>query len=220
MDDPLIVVRAVQFAATLSLAGAAIFTVFIAQPALRLDACAELRALVGRRLSLIAWSALALTLFSGAAWFVLVAQSISEQPLAEVLADGGGLRIILLETDFGRDWLVRLVLVAVLALLLTADLRGGQGYRDLRWLATVLAAVGVVGTLAWAGHGVGGSGIAGSIHLIEDFLHLVAAAAWVAVCCRLLCCSPLHSEPQRCRSRARQACVFLPAALRPSASSF
>jgi hypothetical protein len=67
VDDPLIVVRAVQFAATLSLAGAAIFTVFIAQPALRLDAGAELRALVGRRLSLIAWSALALTLFSGAA---------------------------------------------------------------------------------------------------------------------------------------------------------
>jgi hypothetical protein len=76
VDDSLIVVRAVQFAATLSLAGAAIFNVFIAQAALRLDAGAELRAVVGRRLTLIGWSVLALTLLSGAAWFVLVVQSI------------------------------------------------------------------------------------------------------------------------------------------------
>ncbi len=180
MDDSLIVVRAVHFAATLTLAGVAMFNIFVAQPALRVADGGELRALVSRRLSLIAWSALTLTLLSGAAWFALVVQSISsDQPLAEVLTDVGGLWIVLLETGFGRDCLVRLVLVVVLGVLLTADLRSGQKHGDLRKLAIVLAAAGLAGTLAWAGHGVGGTGIARSIHTAADFLHLVAAAAWV-----------------------------------------
>lgn len=179
MDDPLVVVRAVHFAATLTLAGVAIFNIFVAQPALRLADGAKLREPVGRRLTLIGWSALALTLLSGAAWFVLVAQSISDQPLADVLADGGGLRTVLLETDFGRDWLARLALIVVLALLVAAGLGGGRDSRPLLKLAIVLAAAGVAGTLAWAGHGVGGTGIDGSIHAAADFLHLVAAAAWV-----------------------------------------
>ena len=74
MDDPLIFVRAVHFAATLSVTGVALFNVFIAQPALRPPASAELRATVGRRLAWIGWIGLALTLLSGAAWFVLVAR--------------------------------------------------------------------------------------------------------------------------------------------------
>lgn len=179
MDDPFIVVRAVHFAATLTLAGVVIFNIFVAQPALRLAEGAELRAPVGRRLTLIGWSALTLTLLSGAGWFVLVAQSITDQPLADVLADGSSLRIVLLETDFGRDWLARLVLIVVLALLLAADLGGGRNGRPLFKLTIVLATAGVAGTLAWAGHGAGGTGIAGSIHLAADFLHLVAAAAWL-----------------------------------------
>jgi copper resistance protein D len=179
VGDPLIVARAVHFAATLTLAGVAIFNIFVGQPATRVADGAELQALVGRRLALIGWSALALTLLSGAAWFVLVAQSIIDQTLADVLADGEGLRIVLLETDFGRDWLTRLVLTVVLALLLAAELRGGRDRRSSLKLAIMLAAAGLAGTLAWAGHGVGGSGIAGNVHLAADFLHLVAAAAWV-----------------------------------------
>ena len=180
MDEPLIIARAVHFTATLSLAGAAIFNVYVAQAALRLDAGGELRAVVGRRLALIGWSALALTLLSGAAWFVLVVQSISsDQPLAEVLTDIGGLRIVLLETDFGRDWLARLVLLVVIAVLLASDLGGERDSRGSLKIAIVLAAAGLTGTLAWAGHGVGGAGLAGSIHTAADFLHLVAAAAWV-----------------------------------------
>jgi copper resistance protein D len=33
--------------------------------------------------------------------------------------------------------------------------------------------------LAWGGHGVGGAGLGGRIHLAADFVHLIAAAAWV-----------------------------------------
>jgi putative copper resistance protein D len=181
VDDPLIFVRAVHFGATLTAAGAALFNVFIAQPALRLSTCrAELRATIGRRLAWIAWIGLALTLLSGAAWFALVAQAISDQPLASVLSDGGVLQSVFLDTDFGRDWLLRLVLIALLAGLFAASLRETRGSsRGLLKLAVVLAAAGFAGTLAWAGHGNGGVGLAGNIHLAADFLHLIAAAAWV-----------------------------------------
>ena len=126
MDDPLILVRAVHFAATLTASGAAFFKVFIAQPALRPAAHAELRAAIGRRLAWIAWIGLVLALLSGAAWFVLVAQSISDQPLETVLFDASVLQAVLLDTDFGRDWLLRLVLTALLAGLLAADFREKQ----------------------------------------------------------------------------------------------
>ena len=180
MDDPLIFVRAVHFAATLSAAGAAFFNVFIAQPALRPSAGrAELRAAIGGRLAWIAWIGLVLTLLSGAAWFMLVAQSISDQPLASVLSDGSVLQSVLLDTDFGRDWLMRLLLIALLAGLLVAKLREKRDSRGFLELAIVLVAAGLAGTLAWAGHGNGGAGLTGSIHLAADFLHLVAAAAWV-----------------------------------------
>jgi len=180
VDDPLIFVRAVHFAATLTAAGTTLFNVFIAQPTLRpLAGRAELRAAIGSRLAWTAWIGLVLTLLSGAAWFVLVAQSMSDEPLASVLSDGSVLRTVLLGTDFGRDWLLRLALIALLAGLASVDLRGKRENSRFLKLAIVLVAAGLAGTLAWAGHGIGGAGLPGSIHLAADFLHLVAAAAWV-----------------------------------------
>jgi putative copper resistance protein D len=177
--DPLIFVRAVHFAAALSVAGVAFFHIFIARPVLRSAASAELRATVVRRLAWIAWTGLALTLLSGAAWFALVAQSISDQPLTSVLSDGSILQAVLLETDFGRDWLLRLLLIVLLGGLLAAELRETQEGGGLLKLAIVLVAAGLAGTLAWAGHGIGGAGLPGSVHLAADFVHLIAAAAWV-----------------------------------------
>ena len=138
-----------------------------------------MRAAVGRRLAWIAWIGLLLTLLSGAAWFVLVAQSISDQPLASVLSDGGVLRAVLLDTEFGRDWLLRLLLIGLLAGLLAAGSRGKPDGRGFLKLAIVLVAAGLAGTLAWAGHGIGGAGLGGRVHLAADFVHLIAAAAWV-----------------------------------------
>jgi copper resistance protein D len=179
VDDPLIYVRAVHFAATLSVAGVAFFHIFIARPVLRRAASAELRATVVRRLAWIAWIGLALTLLSGAAWFVLVSASISDQPLETALSDASVLQAVLLDTDFGRDWLLRLLLIALLAGLLAAGLREKQDNRGFLKLSIVLAAAGLAGTLAWAGHGIGGAGLGGRVHLAADLVHLIAAAAWV-----------------------------------------
>jgi copper resistance protein D len=179
VDDPLIFVRAVHFAATLTVAGVAFFHIFIARPVLRRAASAEFRATVVRRLAWIAWIGLALTLLSGAAWFVLVAQAISDQPLTSVLSDNSILQAVLLDTDFGRDWLLRLLLIVLLAGLLAAELGETQDGRGFLKLAVVLVAAGLAGTVAWAGHGIGGAGRPGSVHLAADFVHLIAAAAWV-----------------------------------------
>ena len=179
MDDPLVFARAVHFAATLSVTGVALFNVFVAQPVLRPPASPELRASVVRRLAWIGWIGLALALLSGAAWFVLVSASISDQPLETVLSDASILQAVLLDTDFGRDWLLRLLLIALLAGLLAADLREKQDSGGFLKFAIVLAAAGLAGTLAWAGHGIGGAGLGGRIHLAADFVHLIAAAAWV-----------------------------------------
>jgi copper resistance protein D len=108
-----------------------------------------------------------------------VAQSISDQPLESVLSDGSVLKAVLLNTDFGRDWLLRLLLIVLLAGLLAAELRETQEGGGLLKLAIVLVAAGLAGTLARAGHGIGGAGLPGSVHLAADFVHLIAAAAWV-----------------------------------------
>ena len=179
MDDPLILVRAVHFAATLSVVGAAFFQVFIAWSVLEGTARVELRAALVRRLAWIVWIGFALMLLSGTAWFVLVAQSISDQPIGTVLSDDSILGAVLFDTDFGRDWLLRLGLIALLAGLLAADLRGTKDSGGFLKTAMVVVAAGLAGTLAWAGHGNGGAGLAGSIHLAADVLHLIAAAAWL-----------------------------------------
>jgi copper resistance protein D len=79
----------------------------------------------------------------------------------------------------GARVLLRLGLIALLAGLLAADLRGTKDSGGFLKTAIVVVAAGLAGTLAWAGHGNGGAGLAGSIHLAADVLHLIAAAAWV-----------------------------------------
>ena len=82
-------------------------------------------------------------------------------------------------TDFGYDWIARLVLTVLLVGIL---LPFGTTVRiTSSWKGTlaVLLAACLVGALAFAGHAAAGSGIEGAIHLTADILHLVAAAAWV-----------------------------------------
>src|SRR5262245_62749011 len=112
VGDPLIFIRMIHFAATLSLAGAVIFGAAIAGPIMRQmeDAGAALRA----RLMRIAWWSFAAALISGTAWLVLLAAEISERAPGEIFSEGI-LSTVLLHTTFGHDWLARLGLAALLA---------------------------------------------------------------------------------------------------------
>jgi putative copper resistance protein D len=177
VDDPLVYARALHFGATLTVAGVVFFVVFIAEAALR-EAGAPLSGVVRRRLAWLAWIALIVTALSGAAWLFLVAQSISDQLFENVFSQGI-LWTVLSETDFGRDWLVRLALTCLLGALFIPFLSTKRAPAGWVSAIAVLAAAALVGTLAWAGHAVGGSGIEGSVHPAADILHLIAAAGWV-----------------------------------------
>jgi copper resistance protein D len=179
VNDPLIVARAVHFAATLSMAGVVLFQVFIAAPALGAGGDRPaLAAIVRRRLAYIAWIALPLCAISGAVWLVITAQSMSGVGLSDVFSEDV-LGTVLLQTGFGRDWIARFVLLVLLAGTLVLLLSPRQTKSGWLNIAVVALAAGLSGSLAWAGHAVGAEGIQGIVHPAADFVHLVAAAAWV-----------------------------------------
>ena len=165
MDSFLIAARAVHFAATISLAGVFAFLCLVADaPSPRLS----------RRLAILAWTSLALALASGAVWLLLVAAEMSGEPVAEL--GGGVIATVLRQTRFGQVWMLRLALAAALAVLLVAP----QRWRGLVWCwAGLILAAGVLGSLAWAGHGASTPGAPGNLHLAADIVHLLAAGAWV-----------------------------------------
>lgn len=179
MDDPLIWVRIVHFASTMLVSGVVFFLVFIAEPAFReADGNVRVPAAVRSRLVLFVWTGLILVLISGAAWLLLVASQMADLPAAEMFSDAA-IWIVITRTDFGHDWVARLVLTGLLAVAFfpVPSTKFVESYW--RRLFAVLLAAGIVGTLAWAGHAAAGQGFDGTIHLAADTLHLIAAAAWV-----------------------------------------
>jgi putative copper resistance protein D len=173
--DPLIWVRAIHFASTVSVAGVVFFLLGVAEPAFaKADHAARIAVPVRRHLIWLAWIALLLVAISGAAWLILLAQRISDGSLTAVFRDGI-VWIVLTRTGFGSAWAVRLVLVALLATFLPLNAERGIA----RPAGAVFVAACVCGSLAFAGHAAAGDGIEGTVHLTADILHLVAAAAWV-----------------------------------------
>ena len=179
MHDPLFYVRALHFAATITVAGVVFFIVCVGEPAFR---CAKADArgavAVRARLAWMAWIGLAIALLSGVFWLVLTAESMSGEPLGS-LASQGVLWTVLTQTEFGNDWLLRFALACVLGGLFLHFLPA-NGATSL-WLkaVTAIVAAALVGTLAFAGHAIGGQGVEGILHPLADVLHLVAAATWV-----------------------------------------
>jgi copper resistance protein D len=125
----------------------------------------------------LAWISLVLTAASGFAWFVLVAASMSERPAAEVFS-AGILWVVLLQTDFGHAWLIRALLVVLLAAVFAFALTTKPKRSAAIWLNVIAAAMaaGLVGILAWGGHAAGGAGTEGIVHPAADFLHLTAGS--------------------------------------------
>ncbi|MBV8119967.1 MAG: copper homeostasis membrane protein CopD, partial [Alphaproteobacteria bacterium] len=167
MNSFLIASRALHYASTISLAGVFVFVCFVATR--------EVSPRLGRRLSLLAWTSLALAVLSGTAWLLFVAAQMSGQPIS-VMVSQGVVGIVLQRTRFGQVWTARTALAFISAALLVL----ARGWRSrLRCWSGLAVAAGLLASLAWAGHGAATPGRPGDLHLTADIVHLLAAGAWV-----------------------------------------
>lgn len=101
---------------------------------------------------------------------------MSGTPLMAVL-QGGVVNVVVTQTRFGQDWLLRGALSIVLAVCLAVQ--GRTRKRAAGWLG-LLAAAAFIASLAWAGHGAATEDVPlDALHLPADVLHLLAAGAWL-----------------------------------------
>jgi putative copper resistance protein D len=172
VEVALIAARAVHFTAALSLVGAIAFSTLIATPAYA-KANAPTPPKLRHRLRIIGWASLVIMVLSAVPWLLLIAAEMSGTALTD-LAHGRIIATVVTDTQFGRIWLLRLVLAGLLVpcLALLTKSRGIDG------AATVLGAA-LVAALAWEGHAGAEEGWGGALHSAADAIHLVAAALWL-----------------------------------------
>jgi copper resistance protein D len=178
--DALIAVRATHFAASILVAGAALFSVLVAEPVWqRPDPLSDAWLQPCRRhIAQVVGLGLALAVTSGAVQLVLIAAAATEETWTDVIGDGTAWTF-LLETHFGAIAQLRLLLALVLAGLLLQSTRARAAPPG--WLRTLSAAVAVafLGSLAWTGHAASATGVGANTHLLNDLVHTLAAGAWV-----------------------------------------
>jgi putative copper resistance protein D len=170
IDGPMVVTRAIHFAATATTAGALIFRGFVAEGAL--SGAPSAAPLLDRQVRLVAWIGLAVAVVSGLTWVLLLTMSLSDEGLGEAVMSGA-LRDVLNLTQFGLVSQIRLALAITLAICLALKRRALWC-----WLA-LAAAVALVASIAWTGHAASTPFTLGYLHLASDALHLVAASAWI-----------------------------------------
>lgn len=170
MNDPLIVIRAIHFAATAITTGTLMFQAVVAVPALHSAETAA--AAVRTQIRGVAGISLAITGASGAIWVLLEAAGMSGLPFSEAIT-GDVLSTVVNETQFGLVFEIRFVLAIILAACLAYD-----RLRLARWLA-LASALGLVAAIAWTGHAGSTVGEMAPLHLAADALHLIASAAWI-----------------------------------------
>jgi putative copper resistance protein D len=177
LNELLVVARAIHLASTLLLAGTVTFGVLIATPAFRADDGDPFAAGVRIALTRAIWAALVISMTSGAAWLMFLAGEIGGVPMTEALSDGL-VWVVLTQTQFGDDWILRLAIASLLAIFLLLPAIAPGLRVTINAVCALLAAC-LAGSLAWAGHAAATEGFDGTIHIASDALHLVAAAAWL-----------------------------------------
>jgi putative copper resistance protein D len=167
---PLIVVRAIHFAATAITTGALVFRTVVAKPALASEQAVA--RLIRTQTLIVAWIGLAIAVASGMVWLLFQAASMSGLPFGEAMTSSV-LLTVLNQTQFGRVSEIRIVLTIILAACLACD------RVPLADRFAPAAALGLTGAIAWTGHAGSTLGQTGNLHLTADALHLVAAASWI-----------------------------------------
>lgn len=129
-----------------------------------------------RRLRLLAfWSGMGAVVSAAAVLFATVA-GLGGGYAATL--DGSLWSAVVAETDFGRVWVVRILLATALtAVAAVAVARPAMRLRP----AGLLLASALLATIALTGHAQIEEGAAGLLHRAADAAHLLAAAAWIGV---------------------------------------
>jgi putative copper resistance protein D len=170
IDGPLVVVRAIHFAATATITGALTFRTLVAEA---VSASARPAAIIVRTQTLrVAWICLAISTASGVIWLLLEAASMSGLPLGKSITPDV-LSTVVNETQFGFVAQIRVALAVILAGCLAYD-----RFALARGLALAMS-LGLIAALAWTGHAGSTAGEIGVLHLAADIFHLFAAAIWM-----------------------------------------
>jgi putative copper export protein/mono/diheme cytochrome c family protein len=120
--------------------------------------------------------AVGVELVSGALWLLLEAAEISESVIQQALTPQV-LRSVLLQTRFGEVLLIRFGLTLAVGLCLVALLAARHRRTPIPMLCLTTAFAGSgFATLAWSGHA---AATPGSLHLLADAVHLLAAGLWL-----------------------------------------
>jgi copper resistance protein D len=178
LNDLLVYVRAVHFAAIILAAGMVIFQFLVAEPALR-TATAELHPVIEtlrRRWAWMVWTGLAVAAVTAAVWVSLLAADIYSASV-DVVWRNGSVWTVITQTRFGQVGSLRVVLGVLLAAFIAAPIDPAKRSR-LSGIAIPLA-IGVLIGPAWTGHAGATPGAVGQFALASDALHLLAAGAWV-----------------------------------------
>jgi putative copper resistance protein D len=163
----LIVARFLHYVAVTTLAGASFFPLYaygVVEPGTSSR---------WRQGALLAAAIVAL--LSGLLWFVFSVANMSGA-LADV-TDPEVVRSVLHDTGFGKVWAVRMILV--IAALGLASLRFASSGSRARSLAMPVVAAALLMSLAGVGHSQVEEGLAGTVHVVSDAAHLLAAGAWL-----------------------------------------
>jgi len=145
-----IILRLALYVDLLLLFGVALFALYSVNAPLRFRPLLRGLALLGALLSV--------------AGLLLMTSAMSGE--TEFAALWPHLQMMLLETDVGLAWALRMIaLIVVLA-------------QPGKWLASMTGAVALT-SLAWSGHGAMDEGSLRVWHFLSDILHLLAAGAWL-----------------------------------------
>jgi putative copper resistance protein D len=168
-----IVLRFTLYVDLLLLFGLALFALYSTDALLRLRPMLRGMALIGALLSM--------------AGLVLMTRAMSGETALAALWPH--LQMMLLETDVGLAWALRMI--ALIVLLIRPGL----------WLESIAGAV-ALASLAWSGHGAMDDGALRFWHFLSDILHLLAAGAWLGAMLALVLMARGPLDEARIRSLA------------------
>ena len=184
MTELLAAVRFVHLGAAVVLAGSFLFLALIAQPAWHGQArvAAVRNFCLQQHRRMLRWS-LPLLLVSALAALGLQAAIVGDPGARVGIASAGSAGVdlvvpLLTQTLFGQVWLMRMVLLAVIAVVCWPRASGTANSAPSGGFGLIASAC-LLASIALSGHAAAGEGWERALQVCADVLHLLAAGAWL-----------------------------------------